>query len=238
MNTLRSLAFYAVFYTASVLYVLAALLMAWIAPARLIGVATKWSRCHRACARYILGIKLREIGERPAEPAFYALRHETFFEAIDLPALLDRPAVFAKEELFAIPGWGRAAAHYGLIPVARTEGAKTLRNMVRAARQVLQVGRPLAIFPEGTRIPHGRAAPLQAGFAGLYKVLNQPVVPVAVDSGRLYTGFVKRPGTLTVRFGAPIPPGLPRAEIEARVLAEINALNPPGTLEQAAMPAA
>ena len=83
----------------------------------------------------------------------------------------------------------------------------------------------MAIFPEGTRIRHGERAPLQAGFAGIYKVLGLPVVPVAVNSGPLYQGRWKRPGTITVRFGEAIPAGLPRPEIEPRVLAGINALN-------------
>jgi 1-acyl-sn-glycerol-3-phosphate acyltransferase len=82
------------------------------------------------------------------------------------------------------------------------------------------------IFPEGTRVAPGEQPPLQPGFAGLYKQLGLPVVPVALDSGRLWprNSFVKRPGIVTVRFGEPIPPGLPRAEIEAKVHAAINAL--------------
>ncbi len=97
--------------------------------------------------------------------------------------------------------------------------------MVAEARSFAQTGRPLAIFPEGTRVPHGERPPLQAGFAGLYKLLGLPVVPVAVDSGRLYQHLWKRPGTITLQFGEPIAPGLPREEIEARVHAAINALN-------------
>jgi 1-acyl-sn-glycerol-3-phosphate acyltransferase len=52
------------------------------------------------------------------------------------------------------------------------------------------------------------------------------VVPVALDSGRIWPrrGFVKRPGIVTMRFGEPIPPGLPRKEAEARVHSAINAL--------------
>jgi 1-acyl-sn-glycerol-3-phosphate acyltransferase len=53
-----------------------------------------------------------------------------------------------------------------------------------------------------------------------------PVIPVAVDSGRIYPrGFLKYPGTITYHIGASIPPGLGRDEIEARVHAGINALN-------------
>jgi 1-acyl-sn-glycerol-3-phosphate acyltransferase len=52
------------------------------------------------------------------------------------------------------------------------------------------------------------------------------VVPVALDSGRLWPkrGFVKYPGVVTMQLGETIPPGMPRNEIEARVHAAINAL--------------
>src|SRR5690606_2059301 len=102
---------------------------------------------------------------------------------------------------------------------------RALRTMVTEARAFAAAGRPLAIFPEGTRVPHGTRPPLQSGFAGLYKMLALPVVPVAVDSGPLYHRWLKRPGTVTLQFGEPIEPGLPRAEIEERVHAAINALN-------------
>jgi len=225
MSLLRSLMFYATFYGGSAVMVALALLAAAVAPARLPGLVSAWSRLHRLCLR-LAGIRIRVVGEQIPAPVLYAFRHESFFEAIDLPALLDHPVVFAKSELFAIPGWGRAARAYGAIPVARAEGAKALRSMVQEARALAASGRPLVIFPEGTRIPHGRRAPLQAGFAGLYKLLGLPVVPVAVDSGPLYHRWTKRPGTITLLFGTPIEPGLPRAEIEARVTEAINALNP------------
>ena len=47
----------------------------------------------------------------------------------------------------------------------------------------------------------------------------------AVNSGPLYHRLWKRPGTITLHFGEPIEPGLPREEVEARVHAAINVLN-------------
>jgi 1-acyl-sn-glycerol-3-phosphate acyltransferase len=226
VRILRSLLFYAVFYGATVGFVIASLVAAVATPsARFRAVPNAWSRCHRWCVRYILGIVIHEEGPRPSGPALYAIKHESFFEAIDLGALLNDPVPFAKEELFRIPGWGRVARAYGCIPVMREAGARGLRAMMAEARQYIGAGRSLAIFPEGTRIPHGRRPPLRAGFTGLYKLLGLPVVPVAVDSGPLYQRWWKRRGTITVRFFEAIPPGLPRDEIEARVHAAINALN-------------
>lgn len=225
MNVLRSLLFYLVFYTGSVFFVLGSVLVAAVAPRHVRVVPDAWSRFHRRCAR-LLGITVRETGSRPTGPVLYAIKHESFFEAIDLPTALDHPVPFAKEELYRIPGWGRAAMTYGSVMVRRDEGAKALRAMLSEARAFISTGRPLAIFPEGTRVPHGTRPPLQSGFAGLYKLLGLPVVPVAVDSGPLYHRLWKRPGTITLHFGEPIEPGLPREEIEARVHAAINVLNP------------
>jgi len=184
-----------------------------------------WSGYHRLCVTRILGIRVVVEGHIPDTPVLIAIRHESFFEAIDLPTLLPHPAIFAKAELLRIPLWGRLGQSYGLIPVERTRGASALRAMITAVRRYEAAGRPVAIFPEGTRTPHNTEAPLQAGFAGIYKMLGQPVVPIAVNSGPLYHRWWKRSGTITYRVGETIPAGLPRAEVEERVVAAINVLN-------------
>lgn len=226
VSVLRSLVFYLVFYLGSIGIVIAAVIAALFNVDLLYAIAKIWTGYHRICVHYLLGITIKEEGVRPAGPVLYAMKHESFFEAIDMPHMFDRPAVFAKEELFRIPGWGRAARAYGLVSVARTQGASTLRTMIKEGRAFAAAGRSLAIFPEGTRVPYGRRAPLQAGFAGIYKMMGLMVVPVAVDSGPLYHRRWKKSGTITYRFGEPIPAGLPREEVEARVLDAINALNP------------
>lgn len=222
---LRNAAFYLVFYTGSILITSAALIVRLWSEDGFRRMVRRWSRFHRWCTRRLIGCELRIDGALPAEPALYAVKHESFFEAIDAPALFDLPSVFAKRELFDIPLWGRAALAYGLIPVAREGRAKTLMTMIRSARGMVADGRPLVLLPEGTRVPHGSAPPLQAGFAGLYKALGLPVVPVAVDSGPAYHRWLKRPLPITYRFGEAVPPGLPREEAEARVRAGMNALN-------------
>lgn len=225
LDVVRSLIFYVAFYGGSVFYVASAVAAAPFSESLLRKVVRGWSLYHRACARVLLGIKVRVEGRVPNEGLIVALKHESFFEAIDLPAFLDWPAPFPKSELAEIPGWGRAAKRYGIVIVERGEGARALRKMVASARKFAALGRPLAIFPEGTRVPTGQHYPLQSGFAGVYKLINLPVVPVAVDSGRLYHRRWKKPGTITVRVGEKIEAGLPRAEIEARVEQAINALN-------------
>ncbi len=224
-EVLRSLAFYTVFYIGSVGYVLVALLALPLSQRLFRWLVSGWAGYHRRCASALLGIRVELRGQTPSGPVLVAIKHESFFEAIDLPWLLPHPAVFAKAELLRIPLWGWVGRRFGLIGVERDQGARALRAMVAAARKHSGEGRPLAIFPEGTRIPHGQTPPLQSGFAGLYKLLGLPVVPVAVSSGPLYHRRWKRAGTVTFDFGEAIQPGLPRAEIEARVHAAINRSN-------------
>jgi 1-acyl-sn-glycerol-3-phosphate acyltransferase len=226
VRVVRSLAFYAAFYGATVFFVLASLIAVFLLPApRFRKVPNAWSRFHRWCVVHLLGIEVRVEGGPIDGQALYAFKHESYFDAIDTATLLRDPVPFGKEELFSIPGWGRAARAYGAIPVHRAAGAAGLRKMLAEARVHIASGRNLVILPEGTRVPHGTRPPLRSGFAGLYKMLGLPVVPVAIDSGPTYQHLWKRPGTITVRFMEPIPPGLPRDEVEARVHAAINALN-------------
>jgi 1-acyl-sn-glycerol-3-phosphate acyltransferase len=225
LAALRSLAFYLLFYGGSGMLVIASVVAVTARPAWLRGIVARWGHWHLWCVERLLGIEVVLDGQLPEGPVLIAVKHEAFFEAIDTPRLFAHPAVFAKQELFRIPGWGYSAHVYGLIPVAREDGAKTLRQMIASAKERTEAGRPLVIFPEGTRVPHGARPPLQAGFAGLYKLLRLPVVPIAVDSGRLYHHAVKRPGQITYKVGETIPAGLPREEIEARVHQAINALN-------------
>lgn len=222
---LRSLAFYLSFYGGSIFLVSASVVAVLVRRAWLRPVVAAWGGWHLWCVRHLLGIEVVLDGALPHGPVLVAIKHESYFEAIDMPRLFAHPAVFAKQELFRIPGWGFSALTYGLIPVAREEGAKTLRAMLALAKQRVADGRPLVIFPEGTRVARGARPPLQAGFAGLYKLLRLPVVPIAVDSGRAYHHLIKRPGRITYKVGETIPAGLPREEVEARVHAAINALN-------------
>ena len=225
MRLLRNFAFYFAFYIGSLLITSASLIALTFSVEAFRARVRDWSQWQRWCLTHLLGCEIVIEGAPQNQPVLYAIKHESFFEAIDAPALLDCPSVFAKRELFDIPLWGRAAAAFGLVPVEREAGARALMTMIRSAKALVAEGRPLVIFPEGTRVPHGEKRKLQAGFAGLYKMLGLPVVPVAVDSGPVYHRRLKKPGRITYRFGEPIPPGLPRAEVEERVREAINALN-------------
>lgn len=226
MNFLRTLVFSILFYGASIILVLLVPLVALLGGDSLRTYAMAWVAVMTWLARWILGIRVRIEGVIPKGPVLFAGKHESIFEALELSRLLGSPATVMKRELARIPLWGWAARRYGVIIVNRTANAAALRSMMKDAKVALAEGRSVLIFPEGTRVKPGESPELRSGFAGLYRMLNLPVVPIAVRSGHVWTKHgVKKPGVIIFRFLDPIPPGLPRAEAEARVHAGINTLN-------------
>lgn len=226
MNAIRSLAFSAVFYLGSVYFATAALVYAAVGRDAIIRHVRRWGFFHDWCARNLMGVTYRIEGTIPPGAALIAVKHESMYETIQTLAILDRPATVMKRELLKIPLWGRATQLYGNIAVDRDAGATALRAMLADAKKLIAEGRPILIFPEGTRVPRGEAPELKSGISGLYRLLKLPVVPIACDSGRLLPKHGKRrPGIVTFKVGETIPPGLPREEFEARVHGAINALN-------------
>jgi 1-acyl-sn-glycerol-3-phosphate acyltransferase len=229
MALIRSLLFALIFYPGTALYVFAAFPTALFGAKAMRRHVRWWALFHRQCARFILGITSRIEGEAPRGAMLVAAKHQSMYETLEVVLMLDAPALVMKRQLADIPFFGRVTLLYGCIPVDREGGAGALRRMMHAAQAAIAEGRPIVIFPEGTRVRPGEQPPLQSGFAGLYRALKLPVVSLALDSGRIWPrgSLVKRPGIVTFRFGTPIPPGLKRDEIEAMVHREINVLEGP-----------
>ena len=224
---LRTILFRTIFYAVSVPIVATVPVSALFGQRAVIAHAHVWARVHRLLMRAILGIETRVEGVVPAGQYLYAAKHQAMYETLELQLILHGPAMVLKRELMRVPVWGWATTRYGSIVVDRDASAKALRALMREGAAAKASGRSVIVYPEGTRVKPGETPPLRSGFAGLYKALDLPVVPIALDSGRLLPKHgAKRPGVVTIRIGDAIPPGLPRREAEARVHAAINALEP------------
>lgn len=226
MDALRTWVFRIVFYGMSVVMVLLVPVVALFGTRVLRAHADFWAWQLQWLVRNIVGARVRIEGTVPEGQLLFAAKHESYFEALELTRMLGSPATVMKRELTKIPLWGWAAQRYGTIVVDREANAAALRSMMREAQKARATGRSVLIFPEGTRVPPGETPPLRSGFAGLYRALDLPVVPVAVQSGAVWPrkGLMHK-GEIVFHFGEAIPTGLPRREVEARVHAAINALN-------------
>ncbi|HEY2539830.1 MAG TPA: lysophospholipid acyltransferase family protein [Stellaceae bacterium] len=184
-----------------------------------------WSRGVLLLLRAIVGLDHRILGldRIPSGGAIIAMKHQSAWDAIALPVVLDDPAPVVKRELLRLPFYGWYMARAGAIAIDRKAGAVALRVMLAAARQAAAERRSIVIYPQGTRVAPGTTAPYQPGVHALYQALALPLVPAAVNSGLFWgrRSFLKRPGHITLEFLEPIPPGWPRhqlmAELERRI---------------------
>ena len=225
MQLVRSVLYALIFYPATFVFVLAG-----IAASAFGGKATRslvrtWAGFNHQLAKSLLGISTRVEGHIPNGAVLMAVKHQSMYETLEMVRIGHAPVIVLKRELSQIPLFGWLTRRYGVIPVDREAGPKALREMLTHGRKAAAEGRAVVIYPEGTRVKPGEKPPLRPGFAGLYRALGLPVVPIAVDSGRLWPReLLKRPGTIHFRVGDTIPAGLKRDEVEARVHAAINAL--------------
>jgi 1-acyl-sn-glycerol-3-phosphate acyltransferase len=232
MTLLRSAAFQLCFYLWTTILAFA-YLPALIAPRRVLVVLARiW--CAGALfllARIVgLGFTVEGRDNLPRGPVIIAAKHQSAWDTLVLAILFRDPAIVVKRELFMVPFFGWYLGKHGMIAVDRRGGARALKSMVAAARAAAAAGRPIVVFPEGTRTAPGTRRPYQPGVAALYRALEIPVVPVALNSGLFWArrAFEKRPGRITLAILPPIAPGLPRRRflslLEARIEARSDAL--------------
>jgi 1-acyl-sn-glycerol-3-phosphate acyltransferase len=142
----------------------------------------------------------------PAEGAVLVVSNHC--SDLDPPALgsaVRRHVAFlAKTELFKLPFLSWALPRVGAVPINRGAGD---RAAIRRCIEVLQQGRPLVIFPEGTRSRDGR---LQEPQLGVSMIISQmpdvTILPVRVEGSFDAWGPGKkypRPVKITVTVGKP-----------------------------------
>lgn len=189
------------------------------------GVISLWPAVIFWLARYIVGLNFAIEGQEniPDKPVIFAAKHQSAWDTMFFLWLNRHNAYIMKDELRRIPFWSLYMRKSQQIVVDRSGAASTMRKMIAMTKNVLADGRSVVIFPEGTRTPPGETGRYHPGVAALYLQTDAVVVPVALNSG-LFWGrrtFVKNPGTITIKFLPPIPPGLDRkgfmTELQTRI---------------------
>ena len=214
MLTLRSILFHIAFWVWSAVINLAWLPSLLMPPLATVRGQTWWAMGVMWLLRVIAGTRIDIRGRERIPPGavLMAAKHQSAWDTIIFHIITHDPAIVMKRELLHIPIYGWYCRHSRMIPVDRAAGSKALRDMVEAAQAAKAAARPIIIFPQGTRIAPGVAAPYLPGVAALYNQLEIPCVPIALNSGLFWPrrGFLRRPGTIVLEFLEPIPAGLQR----------------------------
>ncbi len=145
----------------------------------------------------------------PEGPCILLSKHQSAWETLLFPWKMRRELCFVyKRELHYVPFFGWGLALLRMIHIDRSKGHNAFESVVQQGTLRIAEGRSIIMFPEGTRIPVGRAGRYKIGGALLATRLHVPVVPIAHNAGECWprNSFIKKPGLITVSIGAAISP--------------------------------
>lgn len=170
--------------------------------------AKLWAYMVKWGLRLLCNIRMEVRGKKYLPPGAFILacKHQSAWETILLFTVIDVPVFILKKQLLIIPVVGGYIRRMKSIIIDRADGPKAIKKMLESGRARISDGRPIVIFPEGTRSMPGVEARYHSGVAALYTHLEVPLVPAALNSGQCWgrNAFIKKPGTIILEFLKPI----------------------------------
>lgn len=169
-----------------------------------------WSKF--VCRILLLPIEVRGMEQVDRRTSYvFVANHQGAFDIFLIYGYLGRNFKWMmKKELRRAPFIGKACAAARHIFVDNS-GPKKIAETISRARQTLQNGTSLVVFPEGRRTFTGKMGPFKKGAYQLADELQLPVVPMTIDGSfeilpRMKgISFIER-HKLRLIIHAPIPP--------------------------------
>jgi 1-acyl-sn-glycerol-3-phosphate acyltransferase len=223
----------------------------WSSGEQMYWKAARWLGWQIDGLRILCGVQVRVTGmehlpQGKTSPAILLVKHQSTLETFLIPTLMPHPLAFVfKRELIFIPFFGWAIGRMDMIHIDRNQRAQAFNKVVEQGKRLLAQGIWVIMFPEGTRIPRGKAGTYKSGGTRLAVATGAPVIPIAVASAKCWPRkkFIKRSGIVDVSIGKPIPSEGRQAEelmreVEAWIEGEMRRLDPEAYAHESASEAA
>ncbi len=193
-----------------------------------------------AAARIVGGVKYRVHGEEnlPAADDMRRIilcpKHQSTWETFYFPSMTPHPLAYVfKQELLRIPVFGWAMGRLNMIHIDRSQRSEAWNKVAEQGKVLMDQGKWIIMFPEGTRIERGAKGAYKTGATRLAVATGASVVPIAVTSARCWPrrSFWFIPGTIDVSIGQPVSaegrkPDELMDEVEHWIEAEMRRLDP------------
>ncbi len=171
-------------------------------------VAWAWSRAWLWAAGSSLEIRGQENVD-PARTYVVVANHLSILDVMVSFLAVRLPIRFlAKKELFSVPILASAMRAIGIVEVDRQARSAVHETVNRQARALVESGRSLIIYPEGTRARDGKLRPFKKGAFTMAVAGQIPILPVTIHG--TYQAWppgrsLVRGGKITVVVDPPIP---------------------------------
>ena len=153
--------------------------------------------------RFFILFSTEEKGHSNPDASMFLINHQSDLDIAVMETITKKDLTWvAKKELFNLPFFGLALKLPENIPVER-ESRTALVKLLRDAKDRLDKGRTIAIFPEGTRSASGKMLNFKNGakiIADKFELCVQPVV--LIETAKCYNikNFYYKPKKIKVIF--------------------------------------
>lgn len=187
----------------------------------------------------IYQIEIIGVEHVPARgPALLTPNHVSFIDAFLIGATVQRFVRFVMlKKFYEVPLFKPVLKLMDAIPIAPYEGKESVARSLSQAREKLQQGHVVCIFPEGKLTEDGQLNEFRPGFETIMAGLDCPIIPVymhnvwgsifSFEGNRFFWKWPKRlPYPISIRYGQPLPATAKAQEVAQAVqaLAEETAL--------------
>jgi acyl-[acyl-carrier-protein]-phospholipid O-acyltransferase/long-chain-fatty-acid--[acyl-carrier-protein] ligase len=186
--------------------------------------------------RLLYKVRFSGIENLPREGgALLICNHTAYADPLLLQAATQRPVRFLmSRDIFKTWKWCKPIFTLtDCIPIHTSDGPRALARSLKEAREAMEAGAIIAVFPEGELTKNGTLMKFNKGFEKIARNSNCPIIPAHIGNlwGSIFSfkrgkpGLkrpVKLPYPVSVRFGKPLPATTPAAEAR-EIIAELGA---------------
>ncbi len=167
---------------------------------------TKYTAEHWVKDSYLIAQNLEKVGceiiiegyenvEQLNEPCVFVSNHSSTLETFVLPCIIEptKDVTFVvKESLLKYPGLGPVLSARDPIALTRTNPKLDLANVLENGQKILESGRSIIIFPQGTRYPNVDSENFSSLGVKLAKKAKVPVMPIALKTDAWGTSSITK----------------------------------------------
>ncbi|MBR8465823.1 1-acyl-sn-glycerol-3-phosphate acyltransferase [Campylobacter sp. faydin G-140] len=147
----------------------------WLFPKHMHKARRIWARIQRFFGLYEIEI----VGEPDLDANIILINHQSMLDIIVMEEIYPKNLSWvAKKEIGDIPIIGKILTLPKMLPIDRSP--RGIVNLIKEAKDRLQSGRVIAIFPEGTRGRGEKLLKFQVGAKVLTEKLNLKAQPVVI----------------------------------------------------------
>ncbi len=189
----------------------------FIAPYRVtyFWIGRPWLQLAIAATKYVGGVKTEVRGYNNLLAAaegnrvIICSKHQSTFETFFFPSVMTKPVAYVyKKELRWVPFFGWAIGRLQMVPIDRSAKGDAWQRVAKIGAKLMDQGKWIIMFPEGTRAARGGQLLYKSGAARLALETGAVVVPIAAATGRCWPRKTWRfvPGTVDISIGPALTP--------------------------------